>query len=200
MSPAPAVRPTGIFPGVPAGQSTTAPGYLATATAVVVLFNLLFSLWIAYRLRLTLASLAALLTHTPPLHARTLHPFLIASLPPSTPLPSLPSLYSVLPPDFSTYVLVFLVFVYVGHRLWHCRAPRFGSGPSFDIFLEVKASGKCVFIKLQTVTDCPAEYLVTGSFFVLTFVFPVGCALSDVVALWLRRLLSTGGSWVRLPL
>jgi len=26
MSPAPAVRPTGIFPGVPAGQSTTVSG------------------------------------------------------------------------------------------------------------------------------------------------------------------------------
>src|SRR6218665_89554 len=140
---------------VPSDYFFTPPGYLATATAAVVRFNLLFSLWIAYRLRLTLAALAALLTHTPPLHARTLHPFLIASLPPSTPLPSLPSVYSVLPPDFSTYVLVFLVFVYVGHRLWHCRAPRFGSGPSFDIYLEVKASGKCVFIKLQTVTDCP---------------------------------------------
>ena len=111
-----------------------------------------------------------------PLHARTLPPCLIASAPPSTPLPSLPSLHSVLPSDFSTYVLVFLVFVYVGHRLWHCRAPRFGSGPSFDIFLEVKAIGKCVLIKFQTVTGCPAEYLVTGSVFVLTFVFPVRLA------------------------
>ena len=43
--------------------------------------------------------------------------------------------------------------------------PRFWSGPSFDIFLEVKASGRCAFIKLQTVTGCPAEYLVTGSVF-----------------------------------
>ena len=48
---------------VPSDYFFTPPGYLATATTVVVLFNLLFSLWIAYRLHLTLSALAALLSH-----------------------------------------------------------------------------------------------------------------------------------------
>jgi hypothetical protein len=46
-------------------------------TTCVVLLNLRFSFWIAYRLTLTLAAVAAVISHAPPVHSGSHPPFLI---------------------------------------------------------------------------------------------------------------------------
>jgi hypothetical protein len=148
---------------VPSNFFLSTPGYITSATAVVASLNLCFSCWLIYKLRITSAALTALLAHAPPVRAKILPTSLVASLPPTSPLPSFTSLTYFLPPDFYTYVFLVLICVFIGHRIYRYCVPRFGSSPTFDIYLEIKVNTECVFLKIQSVTGCPSDYLVTGS-------------------------------------
>ena len=148
---------------IPSSFFFTPPGYLAIVTTGMASFNLVFTFWLAYRLRLVNAALAVLVAHPPVAHARTFPPYLIATLTPSTtiaPFFTLPYTPSF---DFVGYLILILLLLIIVRKLCKCRTKHFESSPDFDLCLEIKSKGRCFFLTLQTVSGCPTDYIVSGS-------------------------------------
>lgn len=148
---------------VPEDFFLTMPGYIAIATAGVTCLNFLMFLWLAYRLRLTTAAVAALISPAPTALARTLPSLLIVSYPPTTSFPSLSRLDFTIPPWIFGYLVLFLILFYIGKQLWRCRQRSAPLVTEFTLFLEVSAHNRCMAFKLQTAAGCPADYVPAGN-------------------------------------
>ncbi len=138
----------------------TPPGYLLIATSSFAVCNTLFTFWLAYRLRLTHAAMMGLLHHT---HARTLPPYLIATILPVGTPSSIFTINADDSIDYLVYVILALLLFFLCRKIYKCRSTRFVSSPDFEMCLEIKSKGKCIFLALQRVSGCPTDYVITGS-------------------------------------
>jgi len=148
---------------VPSNFFFTPPGYLALATTGLASFNLVFTFWLAYRLRLVSAALLGVANHASIAHAHSLPPILVATLSPSsTPstILNFPSSYSS---DYFGYLLLILFVIFIVTKFRRCFVRRFESSPDFDLCLEIKAKRRCFFVTLQTVSGCPTDFVVAGT-------------------------------------
>ncbi len=118
---------------VPTQFFFTPPGYLLIVTSGFTACNVLFTVYLAYRLRITHAALAGLLQHAPAIHARTVPPYLIATYVPTVPQPPIFTLPSAQYMDYLGYIILGLFVLIILRKLCKCRVQRFASSPDFDI-------------------------------------------------------------------
>jgi len=137
----------------------TPPGYLLIVTSGFSACHAIFTLWLAYRLRLTQAALMGIIHRA---HADTLPPYLVVTLPPSSTTTHMFSLGSD-SFNYATYLILAIVLVLILRKCYKCRNRHFTSAVDFDVCLEIKSLGRCVFVTIQKVSGCPTDYLVTGT-------------------------------------
>lgn len=133
----------------------TPPENLLIATSSIAACNTLFTFWLAYHLRLTHAAVMGLLDHT---HARTLPPYLIATIIPAS---TTTSVFNI------SAKMIRSIILHMSLQLFCCFScvVRYINVVflDFEMRLEIKSKGRCIFLALQKVSGCPTNYVITGS-------------------------------------
>src|SRR6218665_2270123 len=105
-------------------------------------------------------------------HAGTLPPYLVVT---RTPSPTTTHMFSLGSASFNyaTYLILAIVLVLILCKCYKCRKflckyykcrnRDLTSAVDFDMCLEIKSLGRCVFISIQKVSGCPTDYFVTGT-------------------------------------